>query len=49
MFRGILSTIYVDLKLGFSIKKIEKILKFHKQNRFVKILKKIFDKYKWCY
>ncbi len=41
MFRGILSTIYVDLKLGFSIKKIEKILKkFHKQNRFVKILKK---------
>ncbi len=40
MFRGILSTIYVDLKLGFSIKKIEKILKkFHKENRFVKILK----------
>ena len=40
MFRGILSTIYVDLKLGFSIKKIEKILKqFHKKNKFVKILK----------
>ena len=40
MFRGILSTIYVDLKSNFSIKKIEKILKeFHKNNRFVKILK----------
>ena len=40
MFRGILSTIYVDLKSGFSIKKIEKILKqFHKKNKFVKILK----------
>ena len=25
MFRGILSTIYIDLKPGFSIKKIEKI------------------------
>tara|TARA_Y100000591_G_scaffold313050_1_gene318137 strand:+ start:60 stop:1082 length:1023 start_codon:yes stop_codon:yes gene_type:complete len=40
MFRGILSTIYVDLKSGFSIKKMEKILKqFHKKNKFVKILK----------
>ncbi len=40
MFRGILSTIYVDLESGFSIKKIEKILKqFHKKNKFVKILK----------
>ena len=30
----------MDLKLGFSIKKIEKILKqFHKKNKFVKILK----------
>jgi N-acetyl-gamma-glutamyl-phosphate reductase len=39
MFRGILSTIYVDLKSGFSIKKIHKILKeFHKKNKFVKIL-----------
>ena len=39
MFRGILSTIYIDLKSGFSIKKIEKILKqFHKKNKFVKIL-----------
>ncbi len=40
MFRGILSTIYLDLKKGFSIKKIEIILKkFHKKNKFVKILK----------
>jgi len=40
MFRGILSTIYLDLKSGFSIKKIETILKqFHKKNRFIKILK----------
>ena len=39
MFRGILSTIYVDLKSGFSTKKIEKILKqFHKKNKFVKVL-----------
>ena len=40
MFRGILSTFYLDLKKGFSIKKIHKILKrFHKKNKFVKILK----------
>ena len=40
MFRGILSTIYVDLKRGFSINKIQDILiKFHKKNKFVKILK----------
>ena len=40
MFRGILSTIYVDLKSGFSINKIEKILRrFHKKSKFVKILK----------
>ena len=39
MFRGILSTIYIDLKSGFSAIKIEKILKqFHKKNKFVKIL-----------
>ncbi len=39
MFRGILSTIYVDLKPNFDIKKITKILKsFHKKNQFVKIL-----------
>ena len=40
MFRGILSTIYLDLKKGFSSKKIQMILKkYHKKNRFVKILK----------
>jgi len=40
MFRGILSTIYLDLKKGFSIKKIESILrKFHMKNKFVNILK----------
>ena len=40
MFRGILSTIYLDLKPGFSLIKIEKILKeFHKKSKFVKILK----------
>ena len=40
MFRGILSTIYLDLKSGFSIKKIEMILKnFHKKNKFIKILR----------
>ena len=39
MFRGILSTIYIDLKLGFSITKIQTILKeFYKKNKFVKIL-----------
>ena len=39
MFRGILSTIYLDLNLGFSVKKVEKILKkFHKKNRFVNVL-----------
>ena len=40
MFRGILSTIYIDLKKGYSIKNIQAILeKYHKKNRFVKILK----------
>ena len=40
MFRGILSTIYLDLKSGFSVKKISTILKqSHKNNKFVKILK----------
>ena len=39
MFRGILSTIYLDLKPGFTIKKIERILKkFYKNNSFIKIL-----------
>ena len=38
MFRGILSTIYLDLKPGNSINKIHNILKkFHKKNEFVKI------------
>ena len=40
MFRGILSTIYVQLKSGFTITKIYKLLKkYHKKNKFVKILK----------
>ena len=39
MFRGILSTIYLDMNKGVSINKIYKILKeFHKKNKFVKIL-----------
>ncbi len=41
MFRGILSTIYIDLNKGFSIDKVIKTLKkFHIKNQFVKILKK---------
>ena len=41
MFRGILSTIYLDLKRGFSIVKIQKILKeFYKKKDFVKIFEK---------
>ena len=40
MFRGILSTIYIDLKPGLSIKKIHFFLKkFHNKNKFIKILK----------
>ena len=40
MFRGILSTIYVDLKNNSGIDKIHKILKnFYKKNFFVKIKK----------
>ena len=40
MFRGILSTIYLDVRKGFSVKKLETILKkFHKRNKFVKVLK----------
>ncbi len=39
MFRGILSTIYVDLKPGVTIKKIQNILKkFYKNSIFVKVL-----------
>ena len=40
MFRGILSTFYVDLKKGFSIEKICKILKnFYKKSPFIKVMK----------
>ena len=40
MFRGILSTIYIELKSNISINKVQKMLKeFHKKNKFVKILK----------
>ncbi len=39
MFKGILSTIYLNLKPGVSINKIQDALKeFHKMNEFVKIL-----------
>ena len=40
MFRGILSTIYVDLNKGVSIKKLKETLNNqYLKNRFVKILK----------
>ena len=40
MFRGIFSTIYVDLNKGVNIKKLEKTLNSqYSKNRFVKILK----------
>ncbi len=40
MFKGILSTIYLDLKIGFSLEKIQKILNdFYKKEKFIKILK----------
>jgi len=40
MFRGILSTIYVDLNKGVNIKRVEKILNTeYSKSRFVKILK----------
>ena len=40
MFRGILSTIYIDLNNSFSISKIQSILKkFYKKTKFIKILK----------
>ncbi len=39
MFRGILSTIYLNLKPGSSIKMVyNSIKKFHKKNKFIKIL-----------
>merc|ERR1711991_1037732 len=38
MFRGILSTIYLDLKPGITLNKAQNILKkFHKKNKFVKV------------
>ena len=38
MFRGILSTIYIDLKPGYSINKIQYMLKkFYYKNKFIKI------------
>ena len=40
MFRGILSTIYIDLKKGNTIKDIQNILKkFYYKSKFVKVLK----------
>tara|TARA_Y200000002_G_C22150064_1_gene442539 strand:- start:182 stop:493 length:312 start_codon:yes stop_codon:yes gene_type:complete len=40
MFRGILSTIYIDLKKGSSIQKIHNSLKkFYNNSKFVKVLK----------
>ena len=40
MFRGILSTIYVNLNNGISINKVHNILKnFYKKHNFVKVLK----------
>ena len=40
MFRGILSTIYIDLNSGVNIKKIENTLNSeYSKSRFVKILK----------
>ena len=38
MYKGILSTIYLNLKPGYSINKVHKILKsFHKKNKFVRV------------
>ena len=40
MFRGILSTIYINVKNGVNIENIQKILKrFYKDKPFVKVLK----------
>ena len=40
MFRGILSTMYIDLKNNVKIKKVQNTLKrFYKNQEFVKILK----------
>ena len=41
MFRGILSTIYIDLKPGFTINTLHKTLKkFYNKSKFVKVLNK---------
>ena len=41
MFRGIMSTIYINLKPNVSLNKIHNYLKnFHKKNKFIKILRK---------
>ena len=41
MFRGILSTIYIDLNKGSSIDKIQSIMsRFYRKNKFIKIVKK---------
>ena len=40
MFKGILSTIYVDLKSGISVDNVHKTLKkYYNKNKFIKILK----------
>ena len=40
MFRGILSTIYIDLKKNININKIIKVLKVHyKNHKFIKVAK----------
>ena len=40
MFRGILSTIYINVKKGLNIKNIQKSLKiFYKDKPFIKVLK----------
>ena len=48
MFRGILSTIYIDLEKGITQSKyIKKLSDFYKKDHFVKILKPdSFDQYK---
>ena len=48
MFRGILSTIYVDLNKGKTINKLyNELVKFYKNSNFVKVVKiNSIDKYK---
>ena len=41
MFRGILTTIYLDLKKNISINRVQdSLIKFYKTAKFIKILKK---------